>query len=189
MHLCVSANALSSRRRERISKAEFARIRAETERIMAERYPGLPERTIYGQPREKGRAMRSRAEQEMVSRKGPGEKERLARRVSSFIDCARSARELSDLLASEGLSVYRRGKAYGIARHSDSKRFRLSKLGLEEAFAEAIGHYPDAATARWTETAPVPKEEEERRVGEILRGIERSRGSEGPERIQWERNA
>jgi len=120
----------------------------------------------------------------MASRKGPGDKERLARRVSAFIDRARSATELSELLASEGLSVYRRGKSYGIARHSDSKRFRLSRLGLEEAFYEAIAHYPDAGTVRWTEAFPVPRAEEDRRVGEILRGIERSKDSEGPDRVR-----
>jgi len=53
VHLCISANALSSGRRERLSKAEFAMIREETERIMAERYPGLAERSVYRRHRQR----------------------------------------------------------------------------------------------------------------------------------------
>ncbi len=107
LHLCISANELGSPRRSRLSKAEFSRIQKEMEELVRTRYPEIGQEAVYAKGRGAETVKTTRSEQEMKERTGLGSaKERMAARVRSFLQRARSEGELAALLASDGLSLY-----------------------------------------------------------------------------------
>lgn len=150
IHLMISANAVASKQRLRLSKQQFNHIRRDLERWQQMRYPALQHSVAYNQDRQPPASQQeehlasvapracSRAEQERTRRlaqstsaaKRPSLKDQLGQLVRDTLASVHSHEALLVRLAQQGWHLYQRGTGYGIESNTTGKRYRLSSLGV-----------------------------------------------------------
>lgn len=213
LHLCISANAIGSGKRERLSKKDFARVQKEVEELVRTRYPEIRQEAVYARGRHPEAVKTTAREQAMAGRTGKASrKAEIAARAHAALALAGSERELSALLASEGLVLSKRGKNWTLEA-TDGSRYRLSTLGLALHHSAALERFgsPDAQPEKRRRErdgngagrrerfpgngregdVPLPgaadEEELRRRREETARAVERGRNAPpGRERTPWD---
>lgn len=137
IHLMISANAIKSPRRVRLTKSRFAEIQQSLENYLLERYPEAGATRIYTQSQEIERVKVTNREGQLEQRTGKASKKRHLRKVlqQQFAQ-ATSQEELEQCLKAEKLCLYRRGKQIGIEPMGEGWRFRLKTLGLAKAYQQ-----------------------------------------------------
>lgn len=138
LHLMVSANAVRSKERVRLSKAQFAEVQRKVEAFTLNRYPELQQTIIYDKPKEK-RQTRERVkatvnEQAMQEHRGiRARKIDLAAKLHAALEQARDFEELANWCRKEGIRFYERGKTIGIIvtePGGNERKHRLETLGV-----------------------------------------------------------
>lgn len=135
LHLVISSNAVASKKREWLSKAQLANIQREVERLRLERFPELGHQTPYRNSRNELTPNSTRGEGELSRRSAPSEKQMLAARLDMLLATARNDREILDALKDDGYRFYRRGESWGVMNLTTGRKFRLKTLGLEPALS------------------------------------------------------
>ena len=134
LHLVISANALRSSRRTRLTKAKFTTLVEELEAFKCARWPELPEQ-LWQHRQRYNKARQSHAETHLIRRTGQRSKRvDIAETLSAFFVRVRWPEELSADLTKAGLRLYRRGRAWGVIETATGKRHRLRSLGVLDAF-------------------------------------------------------
>ncbi|WP_459863956.1 hypothetical protein, partial [Endothiovibrio diazotrophicus] len=127
-------------------------------------FPELGTARPYTQPRQG--AKRTTREQAARLRTGaPSHKEQMAATLAGILRDARNREAFTAALATEGLTLYQRGRSVGV-RTAGGRRYRFATLGLAEAYTEAAARFELA----------------ESRVASLRRGRVRSERERG-----WER--
>lgn len=135
LHLVVSANALRSPRRTRLTRARFTKLVEELEAFKCERWPQeLPEK-LWQHRQRYNKQRRRHAEDHLTRRTGQASKrDTLAKTLTALFARARWPEALSADLTEAGLTLYRRGRAWGVIETATGKRHRLRTLGVLDAF-------------------------------------------------------
>lgn len=135
LHLVVSSNELRSPRRTRLPKARFTKLVEELEAFKCARWPeDLPEK-LWQHRQRYNKQRRRHAEDQQTRRTGKASKrDGLAKTLAEFFARARWPEELSANLTAAGLTLYRRGRAWGVIETATSKRHRLRTLGVLDVF-------------------------------------------------------
>lgn len=140
-HILISANEAENTTRKRLSKADFAEIQTRMEQCVLKTYPELEQKAVFTQnltDQEK----RERERNAHISNKGAELKRRggktstrdqMKETLAGIFETARDGRHFTELLEKEGLSIYQRGKQYGIIDR-DGIKYRFSTLGLTDAW-------------------------------------------------------
>ena len=138
LHLMVSANAVRSKERVRLSKAQFAEVQRKVEAFTLNRYPELQQTVIYDKPKEKQqtreRVKATVNEQAMQEHRGiRARKIDLAAKLHAALEQARDFKELASWCQKEGIRFYERGKTIGIIvtePGGNERKHRLETLGV-----------------------------------------------------------
>ena len=139
LHICISANAVGTQKRERLSKQQFSEVQKEVERIVCERWTELSQTTIYTKERNQERLKTRSAEQEMHKRTGePSRKEDIKTRVHGILERANTPEEFTMLLRDHKLELYQRGKTIGVIDSETGRKHRLSTLGVEAHYEASM---------------------------------------------------
>lgn len=139
MHLMISANAVLSKKRVWLKKADFAEIQRELESYQLTQFPQLGKAQHYEQARQGMK--RSTREQAASLRTGKAShKEELAASLKAALQAARSREALDATLAKLGLTLYQRGRSIGVQTEG-RRRYRLTTLGLGEAYTDAATRF------------------------------------------------
>lgn len=141
LHICLSANAVGTDKRERLSKESFSIIQKDMEQLVRQKYAELAQTPIYtkdpGKEQAKGkeRLKTTQAEQEMKKRRGePSRKEDIKTRIHQIFETSRTTDDLIVALQKEGLEFYQRGKTVGVIDAETGRKHRLSTLGVGEHY-------------------------------------------------------
>jgi hypothetical protein len=146
VHLIISANDLGSTRRRRLSRAQFKAVKVELERYQREHYPFLAHSTVCLGQKAPAKLRRCRSESERSRRlqktpeKTPTRKEAVRALVLRMLTVASSGEVFRRELAEEGVRIRCRGRTVTLEDNPEhgSRRYRLTTLGLEEVFWEAV---------------------------------------------------
>lgn len=136
IHLMISSNALLSKKRAWLETKEFAAVVRETEEYRIRQFPELGAKRYFAEP---GRGPKTRVrEQAAMLRSGkPSRKQKLAADVERILKQADRRADLEKGLSQFGLGLYQRGRSVGVVTEG-GRRYRLSTLGLAEAYTEAM---------------------------------------------------
>ncbi len=132
-HVIISSNEYRSRRRVRLTKAQFADIQKDIERYAQERYPELELPSRYN--RTERTTERSIGEKEyQLSRRTDRKtkKELLREKLQQIFRSVGTYQELEAALQEGNLSLHQRGTNVVIT--SGQMKVRLSTIGLEEDY-------------------------------------------------------
>ncbi len=146
MHIMIAANELVSRKRLRLSRADFAGVKRSLEKYQRKRYPFLQHSVVFGGSQQKGqqKGLQSRAESERERRLEkelravPSQKDQIRDLILEQLTAAPSGKALFLRLKRLSLHLYKHGKTVGVQDVSTGKRYRLKTLGLEDAFDTAL---------------------------------------------------
>ena len=131
-HILISANALGSSRRTRLSKSMFSHCKKEMERLVLAQYPELEQEVVMGKTAE-----------EKLSRKGSEQKRRtgatpqrdtLKAKLHDIFQQSHTKQQFFDALNKEDLAFYVRGKTIGVTDLAHQRNHRLKTLGLLDEF-------------------------------------------------------
>lgn len=144
IHLIISSNAAKSRKRESLSKAEFAEIQAEVERYKLENYPELTEqfyqpKNTQEQRRERQNPKLKKSHRERSSEirtKVPSKRQQVRDKFEDLLNRSQTISELMQQLRGAGLELYRRGKSDGLLDARSGRKYRLKTLGLADTFSD-----------------------------------------------------
>lgn len=138
-HIVISANEAEDTTRKRLSKADFAEIQTRLEKWVLEHHPELEQKAVF-YPNQSDQEREEREQKAHISNKGAETRRRsgatpkrdqIKETLSGIFENARDGRHFNELLEKEGLSIYQRGKQYGITDR-DGTKYRFSTLGLAE---------------------------------------------------------
>jgi hypothetical protein len=139
MHLMISANAVLSKKRVWLKKADFAEIQKSLEAYQLKHHPELGTAQHYAETRE-GLKRRTREQAASLRTGKASHKEELASTLEALLQKARSREALDTELANLGLSLYQRGRSVGVVTEG-GRRYRLTTLGLGEAYTDAATRF------------------------------------------------
>lgn len=130
-HLMISSNEIGSRKRFRLSKAEFASVQKEMETFIQQVYPELNQQPVY--TKTESTAKQTDNEYQYSKRTGnPSKKVLMKEKLNQIFDQPQTWDEMEATLHKEGLTLYQRGKNWTV---TDGKmKCRLKTLGLVENF-------------------------------------------------------
>ncbi|MEZ5536400.1 MAG: hypothetical protein R3F02_12340 [Thiolinea sp.] len=140
-HLLISSNHLESTKRHRLSKADFDKAKRNLELYVLECYPELEQKQLIS----KKRGAKAKGNTDSLSNKGremqrrtgkTPQRDRVKANLERIFAAATSHAELIELLESERLKLYKRGKHWGVLDESTNRKHRFATLGLAEAFHE-----------------------------------------------------
>ncbi len=146
VHVLISANAVNSRKRERVTKHDFARIQRELESHVLEHHPELVQARVYTRDRQAQQLKTTAHEQGLLTRTGkPSRKQAVHDQVKHCLTLAKSREDLEQHLAALGLELYVRGNTIGVKEQSGAgTKHRLSTLGLAEAWTQQNQRWHEA---------------------------------------------
>jgi len=145
IHLMISANAVLSKKRVWMYKRDFAEIQRELEAYQLAKFPELGAAQHYDRARQG--VKRTNREQTARLRSGKAShKEELATELNTILKNARGRKSLDKALAARNFSLYQRGRSIGV-QTAGGRRYRLTTLGLGEAYTDAATHF-DLAESR-----------------------------------------
>lgn len=140
VHLMISSNPVSSNKRRRLSKEQFAEAQRAMEVYAREHYPELNLTPVYTRTIPVEALRKSRAEQEMERRTGdPSRREVVAAMVRDSLRRSTDLDRLGLALQEKGLHLNQRGNYWTIEDMQSSKRYRLRTLGLADMFEKWCG--------------------------------------------------
>ncbi len=137
IHLMISANAVRSDKRVRMTKSQFADIQRGLERYKRERFPELGNLRIYDRQAKLEQARQKNTIRDTL--------EHLFRQASPD-------KELLHGLQAAGLRLYQRGQQVGVEVIKTGRRHRLKSLALDIAYAETFRRVAPERTATDTPT-------------------------------------
>ena len=158
-HLLISSNHFESAKRHRLTKADFDKVKRNLELYVLECHPELQQKKLISKERgasadndslsNKGREMQRR------TGKTP-QRDRVKADLERIFAAASSHAELIELMESERLSLYKRGKYWGVKDERNNRKHRFVTLGVAETFAKLdakLSLQEQTATAATTTTA------------------------------------
>jgi hypothetical protein len=135
-HLMISSNELASERNKRLSKKEFAGIKAEMQNYAYEKYPKLEYEKMNNK---KARAKARVIDNEVQFKKRTGrksERELMKERLQSIFEKSSNPQDFISSLEKEKIQAYQRGKTFGFLDEATGKKYRLKTLELEKEFSD-----------------------------------------------------
>lgn len=131
MHLCISANRVGEKKRQRLTKHQFRDIQVKLEAHVLQHYPELEQKLAIGKRSDRGR---SKGEAELERRTGKRPKrEEILQRIKDAYEASQDRDSLFAALGHQNLELYIRGKTVGVIDHETGKKHRLKTLDLEMA--------------------------------------------------------
>jgi hypothetical protein len=130
-HLMISANAIGSSKKTRLSKAEFAQLKANTEAFVLTNYPELKQSLVMGRA-DDYRSTTSDKETQVKKRGRQSKVEQISEAVGSILRLSATLEEFQKALARVGLEYYIRSNTAGVIDQGDGTKYRFNRLGLEE---------------------------------------------------------
>lgn len=136
LHLMISSNAVGSRTRSRLSKAQFSEIQKDLEQYQCQKYPELGQDRYYGQDREPTQR-RTREDQMHRRQRQPTQKMKAQEAIERNLSASAGHQEFKKSLEAEGWRLYCRAGTWGVEKSETGRRYRLKTLGQAENLAEA----------------------------------------------------
>ena len=128
-HLMISSNALDSKRRTRLSKADFLEVQRSLENYKLEHYGDLFPEQLFIKPSKE--AIKHREFEFKKRTQYPSRNDQVRNIVGKVLASSGTLNEVKTQLADKGFELYHRGKYYGV-KDANSRKFRLKTLGLTE---------------------------------------------------------
>lgn len=168
-HLLISSNGVESTKRHRLTKAKFDVVKCNLERFALECHPELQQKQLISNSREE------KQQSESLSNKGVELKRRTGKTPQRDIvkntllhifQMASSHEELIELLDSEHLKLYKRGKHWGVLNERTNRKHRFTTLGVAEAFQQLESRFAEG----FEQTQKTAKEEQVKKpTPEVIR--------------------
>jgi len=134
IHLMISANDFHSSRRKRLTKQQFLDIQKQLEIYKERKFPELQDRSVYERS-DTNRVRMKNSEGERKRRTGElSNKDRIHEVVAEELNQSNSQADFESRLRQNNLSLYKRGKHWGVINEASAKRYRLKTLGLDQHF-------------------------------------------------------
>ena len=140
-HLLISSNEAESSTKHRLTKKQFDEVKRNLEIYALECHPELEQKKLISKDRtdseddsnadsvsNKGREMERRTGKKVPQR------ERIKSDLLRIFSAASTHAELIELLESERLALYKRGKYWGVLDESTNRKHRFVTLGVAEEF-------------------------------------------------------
>jgi len=130
-HLMITANEAGVKKRHRLTKAQFNKLKRDLESDVLRKYPELEQKVVINQTadeREAGKAKRAKQQRK------PNQKEAVKVLLSVILDQAKSWNDFIVRLKKEGFVFYDLGKTVGIRNIETGKPHRLKTLGLLDEY-------------------------------------------------------
>lgn len=148
VHILISGNLIESKRKLRLERNDFERVKREMEIYQIEKYPQLEHSVVYRKQQHKAhdRPALTQGEHERIRRlkdqasKPPTLKEEARERLKACLTAAQSEEHLIELLNAAQLAPYVRGKTPGVTDTRTGRKYRLNTLGLDQEGQEAVKH-------------------------------------------------
>ncbi len=134
-HFVISANGYKTRKRTRLSKAQFARVQKELEAHVLENYPQLKQKVAINKKAER-KLSKKGAELKRRTGRMPKREQMIGRLNSLF--AASSRTEAVSLMSRESVEFYQRGKNIGVIDLETGKRHRLKTLGVLDEYQSFV---------------------------------------------------
>jgi hypothetical protein len=129
LHIMMSANAIESGRRYRITKKRLLEVQKSLESLS--RDMGLNERVVYGNLSRKAKNLPDKAQQIERVRGKVLHTQKIAYMVKEAINLSHSKTDIEQKLLNQGYEVYFRGQTIGIKSLADGKKYRFKRLDGE----------------------------------------------------------
>ncbi len=135
IHLIISANRINSRKKARISKSRFSRIKREVEAYQRKHYPQLCNSLVQGRGKKREKRQTKQAEFERKKRLKKENKptvtrkEKIKKIVLQALLISRNEKSFISSLRQENLIFYQRGKTPGI-QDEKGRKYRFKTLGI-----------------------------------------------------------
>jgi hypothetical protein len=137
-HLMISSNGVETSKRHRLSKAQFDDVKRNLEIFALECHPELEQKKLISKdksaPDEDAESLSNKGvELQRRTGKTP-QKERVKTHLERIFKAATTREELIELLDSENLKIYKRGKHWGVEDETTNRKHRFATLGVAEQF-------------------------------------------------------
>jgi hypothetical protein len=135
LHILVTGNEIESRKKVRLSRSEFGKIKRELEAYQREKYPELSHSLCQTVSRKPEGVHRTPGENERQRRiKRPNEKDRIFEVVNPILSRSESREDFIKDLEASGFRFYTRGKNHGVQDAATGRKYRFKTLGLDQRF-------------------------------------------------------
>jgi hypothetical protein len=136
-HLMISSNELDAFKNQRLTKYDFDKTKKELERYVIEKHPELEQEIIMNAKKDQKKSRDSNKAAE-VKRKGGRleKKEHMVKTLNSIFANSRTMDDYFKQLEQQNVEMYNRGRTIGFINKTDSKKYRLKTLALEEQFKQ-----------------------------------------------------
>ncbi|MEM8594413.1 MAG: hypothetical protein AAGF06_06315 [Pseudomonadota bacterium] len=153
-HLIISANAVQATRRHYFSQKKFDSIKRNVETYTLERYPELEQAKLITQDKSTRSTSQKSSNKEGEFKRRTGkktQKEHMQDVLKDIFQQASTSQEFLQLLETNGIESYIRGKTIGFHNLDTNRKHRLTTLGLSEEYDEM--HYRFTESAQQTNTS------------------------------------
>ena len=138
-HLLISSNKCDSSDKHRLSKAEFSTVKKNLEIFILEQHPELDQKKLISRERNDldsdDKVTLSNKEVELKKRTGKTpDKDRVRENLERIFASAKTREQFLELLESENLAIYKRGKHWGVLDEKTNRKHRFKTLGVDNAF-------------------------------------------------------
>ena len=164
IHLCISANQIKQKAKNRLSRAAFSQVKERLKMYCREKYPAL---TPLLSPNPK-KSKKNRADSHQKQPHGHTIKADLAENILSVFATANHPADALSMLSASGIKMYQRGKDafYGVTYQK--KKYRLTTLGIKDNVKARIATW-ERTDQRLRELEAIEQAKEKRR--EISRNL------------------
>jgi hypothetical protein len=132
-HIVISSNEVNSKKRLRLSKAKFNKIKQDLEAQVLRQYPELNQDLAINK---KATNKQSKSASELQRRTGAlPQKEMVKQQLSTIFQTAKTQSEFTKMMERAGFETYVRGKQVVVKVIETGRKHRLQTLKLQEDFA------------------------------------------------------
>ena len=132
IHFCISANQIKQKAKNRMSRAEFERVKTTLREYVKVRYPEIlpvqPQKTVLNN------------QKKLRPKHPPGQtiKSDLSEKILQSFESTQTPTDALKLLAGSGIEMYQRGREafYGVVYRG--KKYRLSTLGVKDGVTQRL---------------------------------------------------
>lgn len=141
-HLLISSNKAEDAKRHRLTKAQFSTVKKNLEIYVLEQHPELKQAKLISKAwtseetkENQQHASVSNKEFELKRRTQKASKrDSIKENLERIFANSRTREEFLELLESESLKIYKRGKHWGVLDEKTNRKHRFQTLGVAEAF-------------------------------------------------------
>lgn len=137
IHFCISGNQIKQKVKNRLSRAEFGKVKIRLSQYVKAKYPELARQEILFSPASK-KKQKARSDKTLTRQPGQTIKAELSQKILGIFAMSKNKTEARSRLSDSGIEIYQRGQSalYGVTY--EGKKYRFSTLGIKEKVKDRV---------------------------------------------------